>query len=82
MRLIFDENLPVDLVQSFEPPHDVDHVEELGWKGIKNGDLLGRISGKIVAARRGATDHGLRCDVDVGAVETDLRLPCPRNAGN
>jgi hypothetical protein len=45
MRFIFDENLPVDLVQSFESPPDVEHVEELGWKGIKNGDLLGRISG-------------------------------------
>jgi hypothetical protein len=56
MRLIFDENLPVDLAQSFEPPHDADHVEELGWKGIKNGDLLGRISGNYDAFLTGDTN--------------------------
>jgi hypothetical protein len=56
MRLILDENLPVDLVQSFRPPLDVDHVAELGWKGVKNGDLQGRISGKYDAFLTGDTN--------------------------
>ena len=56
MRLILDENLPVDLVLSFEPSQDVDHVERLGWKGVKNGDLLGRISGNYDAFLTGDTN--------------------------
>jgi predicted nuclease of predicted toxin-antitoxin system len=46
MKLILDEDLPHELISAFrDAGHEVVHVEDLGWKGIKNGDLLGRISG-------------------------------------
>lgn len=46
MRLILDEDLPRLLVAHFATDgHEVVHVEELGWKGIRNSELLRRISG-------------------------------------
>ena len=43
MRLIFDEDLPSDLLPHFESEgHEVVHVGELGWKGIRNSELLAR----------------------------------------
>jgi predicted nuclease of predicted toxin-antitoxin system len=46
MRLIFDEDLPRDLPAHFEAHgHVVVHLEDLGWKGIRNGELLSRVSG-------------------------------------
>lgn len=57
MRLIFDEDLPRDLLPLFESGDDeVVHVEDLGWKGISNGDLLSRISGKYDVLVTGDTN--------------------------
>lgn len=39
MRLLLDESVPARLRQHF-PTHSVRTVVELGWRGIKNGDLL------------------------------------------
>lgn len=39
MRLLLDENLPKRLKQDF-PDHDVFTVRDMGWNGIKNGELL------------------------------------------
>ena len=58
MRLILDENLPVSLVSSFQPAHEVTHVDAEGWKGLKNGDLLERISGNYDAFLTGDTNLG------------------------
>lgn len=44
MRVLLDENLPVDLSDELAP-HHVDTVGGLGWKGIKNGELLRRATG-------------------------------------
>src|SRR5438067_12636271 len=41
MRILLDESLPIEL--RFElSGHDVRYVRELGWSGLKNGDLLAR----------------------------------------
>lgn len=41
MRILLDESLPIEL--RFETPgHDVRYVRELGWSGLKNGELLTR----------------------------------------
>jgi predicted nuclease of predicted toxin-antitoxin system len=56
MRLILDENLPVSLLDRFGPEHETDHVERLGWKGLKNGELLRRISGQYDALLTGDTN--------------------------
>ena len=50
MRVLLDENLPVDLAALLHG-HEVVTVSGLGWQGIQNGDLL----------RRAAT----RCDAFV-----------------
>lgn len=45
MRVLLDEHLPVDLALELAG-HDVDTVVGRGWAGIKNGDLLRRMSGE------------------------------------
>lgn len=44
MRVLLDENLPVDLAAEL-PGHDVQTVVGLGWEGVKNGELLDRTAG-------------------------------------
>ncbi len=46
MRILLDENLPVDL-GALLPGHEVSNVSRLGWKGIKNGELLRRAEGRF-----------------------------------
>jgi predicted nuclease of predicted toxin-antitoxin system len=48
VRVLLDENLPHDLIAEL-PGHDVVTVQEMGWAGAKNADLLKRASGKIAA---------------------------------
>ena len=44
MRVLLDEQLPIDLSPSLRG-HAVDTVVDRGWAGVKNGDLLRRMSG-------------------------------------
>jgi hypothetical protein len=44
MRVLLDEQLPVDLATEFRG-HTVDTVAGQGWAGIKNGELLRRMRG-------------------------------------
>ena len=48
MRVLFDENLPHDLVSELGG-HEVVTVQGLGWAGIKNGELLRRAAGQVDA---------------------------------
>ena len=41
MRILLDENFPVDFAGKFED-QDVVTVHGLGWSGIRNGELLRR----------------------------------------
>jgi len=46
MRILLDESLPVEL--KFEiPGHEVRYVREIGWSGLKNGELLRRAAGSF-----------------------------------
>ena len=45
MRLLLDEHLPIGLAAEL-PGHTVDTVSGRGWSGIKNGELLRRMSGQ------------------------------------
>jgi hypothetical protein len=40
MKLLLDENLPKKLKYRFGILHEILTVPELGWEGIRNGDLL------------------------------------------
>ncbi|MGH9845607.1 MAG: DUF5615 family PIN-like protein [Blastocatellia bacterium] len=43
MKILLDENVPVDLLPVLRSAgHEADSVNFLGWKGIKNGELLTR----------------------------------------
>jgi len=44
VRVLLDEHLPVDLASDLAG-HAVDTVAGRGWTGIKNGELLRRMSG-------------------------------------
>ena len=48
MRILLDENLPVDLAAELAG-HDVASVTRLGWQGIKNSELLRRAQGHFQA---------------------------------
>jgi predicted nuclease of predicted toxin-antitoxin system len=41
MRILLDENFPVDFAGYFQG-HEVHTVHSLGWSGVKNGELLRR----------------------------------------
>lgn len=41
MKLLFDENIPEDLLQIFENcGHEVFHINRTAWKGLQNGELM------------------------------------------
>ena len=41
MRILLDESLPIELCSEVFG-HDVRYVREMGWSGLKNGELLRR----------------------------------------
>lgn len=46
MKLLLDENIPRKLKYRFSNDYEVLTVPELGWSGIKNGDLLQKMESK------------------------------------
>lgn len=40
MKLLLDEQMPRKITQHFPAGYTVDHVQLVGWGGIKNGALL------------------------------------------
>lgn len=48
MRVLLDENVPVDLA-GLLAKHDVQTVSGLGWEGITNGELLAQMRGRFDA---------------------------------
>lgn len=44
MTVVFDENVPRPLRQ-FLQKHEVTTVQELGWAGVANGELVQRVDG-------------------------------------
>lgn len=48
MRVLLDENLPLDLAPLLEG-HQVDTIIGLGWCGLTNGEVLDRARGRFDA---------------------------------
>jgi hypothetical protein len=46
VRILLDENLPVDLAAELAG-HEVATVTGMGWQGIRNSDLLRRAQGRF-----------------------------------
>ena len=40
MKILLDENIDVRFKKCFPDVHEVYTVQDMGWKGIKNGELL------------------------------------------
>jgi predicted nuclease of predicted toxin-antitoxin system len=48
MRVLLDESLPRELAEEISG-HQVTTVQEVGWSGLKNGELLARSAGRFDA---------------------------------
>ena len=46
MRILLDESLPIELASEL-PGHDIISVHQMGWLGLKNGELLARATGRF-----------------------------------
>jgi|SRR5947209_17229099 len=46
MRILLDESLPRDLGREI-PGHEVTTVQQAGWAGVQNGELLRRAAGRF-----------------------------------
>lgn len=44
MKFLLDENLPAKLRFDFAPEHAARTVQEMGWNGKKDGELLGLLT--------------------------------------
>ena len=59
MRIVIDEDIPSELTPLFRGPGlEIQHVEEIGLKGTKNGDLLAALSGACDVFVTGDTNLG------------------------
>jgi hypothetical protein len=65
MRILLDESLPKEL-QSELPGHDVVTVQQIGWSGLKNGELLGRSVNRFDVFL--TADQNLRYQQNLGAL--------------
>jgi hypothetical protein len=48
MRILLDESLPIELRSEIRG-HDIRHVREMRWSGLKNGELLRRAAASFDA---------------------------------
>ena len=68
MRVLLDENVPRTLRRAFAPGYDVTTVQEHGWSGVLNGELLRRADGEFDAFV--TMDRGIEYQQDL----TDLSI--------
>lgn len=69
MRLLLDESVPRQLERAL-PGHVVRTVQQEGWSGTKNGELL-----ELAAA--GGFDALISCDQGIEHQQNPERLPIP-----
>ena len=62
MRILLDEGVP-DIIQKRLAHRTISTVQELGWRGLKNGDLLDRMAGRFELII--TTDKNLRFQQDL-----------------
>jgi len=65
MRVVIDEDIPKEFTPLFERPGLlVDHVEDIGLKGTKNGVLLAALSANCDILVTGDTNVGYQPNLD------------------
>ena len=68
MKLLLDEQMPCKIARYFQENVTVDHVQLVGWSGIKNGELL-----KIAASE--GYDALISADKNVSYQQNENQLP-------
>ena len=71
MRVLLDEQLPLDLAAMLEG-HAATTVVGLGWAGVKNGDLLRRMRGEYDALL--TMDQGIEFQQNIAALPFGMLL--------
>jgi uncharacterized protein DUF5615 len=71
VRVLLDEHLPVDLALELAG-HEVDTVAGRGWAGIKNGELLRRMSGHYDVLI--TMDRGIEFQQPISSVGSGLTI--------
>jgi len=79
MRILLDENFPLDLVKDFAG-HECAHVISIGWSGTLNGELLTKAeqAGFDVLI---TFDHGIPRDHDIEARNIAVYVVKPEGQG-
>lgn len=73
MRVLLDEQLPVDLAAALQG-HTVDTVVGRGWAGITNGELLRRMRGEYDALV--TIDRGIEFQQNLSGLPFAVLLVC------
>jgi predicted nuclease of predicted toxin-antitoxin system len=68
MKLLLDEQMPRKIAKHFDSGITVDHVQLVGWTGIKNGELL-----KLAAAE--GYDALISADKNMSYQQNNVQLP-------
>ena len=76
MRLLLDEQLPVDLAAALQG-HSVDTVVGRGWTGITNGELLRRMGTEYEVLV--TMDQGIEFQQNLAAVSVGILLQRARS---
>ena len=69
MKILLDENIDVRFKKYFPDVHEVHTIQDMGWKGIKNGELL-----KLLAQNN--FDCWIVVDKNIPYQQNIAKLPC------
>jgi hypothetical protein len=76
VRILLDENLPLDLAAEL-PGHETSSVAQLGWQGLKNSELLRRAQGRFDALL--TMDTGLQFQQNIAGSDIAILLLVARS---
>ncbi len=69
MKILLDENIDVRFKKYFPDEHQVYTVQDMGWKGIKNGELL-------ILLVQNNFDCWIVVDKNIPYQQNPIKLPC------
>ena len=69
MKILLDENIDVRFKKYFPDVHEIYTVQDMGWKGIKNGELLTLLS-------QNNFDCWIVVDKNIPYQQNLTKLPC------
>lgn len=69
MKILLDENIDVRFKKYFPDVHEVHTIQDMGWKGIKNGELLTLLS-------QNNFDCWIVVDKNIPYQQNVAKLPC------